>query len=86
MDYLTYVTTHKECGVLGSKEGIFHVKLEEIGVTKQKAEGTRSDSAPCLAERRFPRAARPSRTGPVSTEGGRAFSAGNLRRLAVHNM
>lgn len=36
MDYLTYVTTHKECGVLGSKEGVFHVKLEEIGVTKQK--------------------------------------------------
>lgn len=33
MDYLTYVTTH---GVLGSKEGVFHVKLEEIGVTKQK--------------------------------------------------
>lgn len=36
MDYLTYVTTHRECDVLGSKEGVFHIKLEEIGVTKQK--------------------------------------------------
>lgn len=36
MDYLTYVTTHKECDVLGSKEGVFDIKLEEIGVTKQK--------------------------------------------------